>query len=125
MIARPAMPNDLSIQAAALVNTASSDSAAPVKSNATAASVEATAPSPNPALELDAALGLVVIEFRNGAGTVTSSIPTQQQLDAYQLWQESGVGPAPSLGPSTPVAVAGTPARSDASGRSTVLGVGD
>src|SRR5271166_5231016 len=84
-IARPAMPNDLSIQAVAQPNTGNSG-AAPVKPAATAAPVEPTAPaataSPNPTLALNAALGLVVIEFRNNAGAVTSSIPTAQQIQA-------------------------------------------
>ncbi len=98
------MPNDLSIQAAPLVNTGNCGTAC-VRPAATAVSVEqavpvpSSSPSPNPTMELNAALGLVVIEFRNDAGVVTSSIPTQQQLEAYRLWQESGSGPAPSLGP--------------------------
>jgi hypothetical protein len=121
------MPNDLSIQAAALVNTANSDSVAPVKATVDPVkqTAPATSPSPNPALELDAALGLVVIEFRNGAGAVTSSIPTQQQLEAYQLWQESGVGPAPSLGPTALGTGAAAPARSLDVSRSATPGVGD
>lgn len=39
---------------------------------------------PNPAFHIDAALGLVVMEFRNGPGGVPASIPTSQQLDAYR-----------------------------------------
>lgn len=77
------MPNDLSIQAVAQPSTGNSG-AAPVKPAATAAPVEPTAPaataSPNPTLALNAALGLVVIEFRNSAGAVVSSIPTAQQI---------------------------------------------
>jgi hypothetical protein len=99
----PAMPNDLSIQAVAQPNTGNSG-AAPVKPAATAAPVEPTAPaataSPNPTLALNAALGLVVIEFRNSAGTVVSSIPTAQQIQAYQAWQDSGIGRPPNLGAS-------------------------
>jgi len=44
--------------------------------------------SPNPTLRLDAALGLVVIEFLGKTGAVTSSIPTQQQLQAYRAGTE-------------------------------------
>jgi hypothetical protein len=94
------MPNDLSIQVAAPASTGSGGSA-PAKPAATAAPLEQITPapmtSPNPTLQLNAALGLVVIEFRNNAGTVISSIPTTQQLEAYRLWQESGTGPPPNL----------------------------
>jgi hypothetical protein len=49
-------------------------------------SAEATASpgTPNPTLRLDPALGLVVIEFLSKSGAVTSSIPSQRQLTAYQ-----------------------------------------
>lgn len=123
------MPNDLSIQAAAPASIGSGGFV-PARSAAAAAPVEhATSlpsPSPNPTLELNAALGLVVIEFRNSAGAVTSSIPTAQQLEAYRLWQESGVGPAPNLGVSMADAVhAPGSATAGNHGRSTSLGVGD
>lgn len=123
------MPNDLSIQAAAPASIGSGG-VVPVKSAAAAAPVEHAAtlpsPAPNPSLQLNAALGLVVIEFRNSAGTVTSSIPTAQQLEAYRLWQESGVGPAPNLGGATADAVP-APASATSGGhlRSAALGVGD
>jgi hypothetical protein len=71
-------------------------SPAPVAQLAAASST--ANPTPNPTLALDAALGLVVIQFHNNSGAVTSSIPSQQQIDAYRLWQETKVGPAPSLG---------------------------
>jgi hypothetical protein len=57
-----------------------------VTANAATATANAT---PNPTLELNAALGLVMIQFHNEAGAVTSSIPTQQQIDVYRLWQET------------------------------------
>jgi len=47
----------------------------------------------NPTLRLDAALGLVVIEFRNDTGAITTSIPSQRQLQEYQRWQTTRVGP--------------------------------
>jgi hypothetical protein len=74
-------------------------------------------------MALNAALGLVVIEFRNSAGAVVSSIPTTQQIQAYQAWQDSGIGRQPNLGASMataapPVAptlaVASTPVRAQA-----------
>jgi hypothetical protein len=54
-------------------------------------------PSPiiNPSFRLDSALGLVVIEFRNDAGAVTDSIPSERQLQAYQRWQTTQFGPVP------------------------------
>jgi hypothetical protein len=99
------MPNDLSIQTVPQANTGSG-SAAPVRPAATTAPVGPAAPantvSPNPTLALNAALGLVVIEFRNAAGSVVSSIPTAQQIHAYQAWQVSGIGRRPNIGVSTP-----------------------
>jgi hypothetical protein len=40
-------------------------------------------PVVNPSLHLDPALGLVVLEFRDEAGQVTGSIPSQRQIEAY------------------------------------------
>ena len=125
-ISRPAMPNDLSIQAVAQPNPGSS-TAAPSKPAVVAAPVEQTTPTaadvPNPTLALNAALGLVVIEFRNSTGAVVSSIPTAQQIHAYQAWQDSGIGRPPNLGASmtnaapaaaSTQAVASAPARAQA-----------
>ena len=39
----------------------------------------------NPTLRLDAGLGMVVIEFRDGSGNIASSIPTERQLEAYRM----------------------------------------
>lgn len=39
---------------------------------------------PNPRIWLDSALGLVVLEFRNLRGEVSSSIPSPRQLAAYR-----------------------------------------
>jgi hypothetical protein len=99
------MQNDLSVQAASFVNMANGGVAS-VPPAVTTASSDVAVPtqtqssSPNPTLQLNAALGLVVIEFRNDAGTVTSSIPSQQQLDAYRLWQTAGIGSPPNPGAS-------------------------
>ena len=38
---------------------------------------------PNPELLLDIQVGIAVIKFRSEDGTVTLSIPSQKQLDAY------------------------------------------
>ena len=50
---------------------------------------------PNPALRFEPSLGLVVLEFLDSAGSVTESIPTQRQLEAYRLRVE----PPPSEKP--------------------------
>jgi hypothetical protein len=97
------MPNDLSVSAVTQVNLGN-DAVVPSKPMPTAAPVEQAAPTPfpslNPSLQLDSALGIVVLEFRNSSGTITSSIPSQQQLAAYRQWQEVHVGPDPQLGAS-------------------------
>lgn len=53
---------------------------------------------PNPQLRLDAALGLVVIEFRDRGGEART-IPTERELDAYRL----NGGAAPSVEPGDPI----------------------
>jgi hypothetical protein len=40
-------------------------------------------------MRLDPALGVVVVAFHDEHGTVTTSIPTQQQLDAYRTWERT------------------------------------
>lgn len=44
---------------------------------------------PNPTLRLDPGLAIVVIEFRDETGAVRSTIPTEQQLDAYRTWDRT------------------------------------
>jgi len=97
------MSNDLSVQAASYVNMANGGVASVPPAVTTplsdmAVPTQSQSSSPNPTLQLNAALGLVVIEFRNDAGTVTNSIPSQQQLDAYRLWQTAGIGSPPDPG---------------------------
>ena len=85
------MPNDLTVpavQPAALPGTVPATSQAPAL----------TTPAPvqsytTPSLRLDPGLGLVVIEFRNDAGTVTRSIPNQQKLEAYKLHEQTPPSP--------------------------------
>src|SRR4029078_1993284 len=57
--------------------------------------VSAAPPILNATLRLDAVLGLVVFEFRNQSGAVTTSIPGQRQLQGYQRWEATRFGPAP------------------------------
>jgi hypothetical protein len=40
---------------------------------------------PNPQVQFDASLNLVVLEFHSSAGAIFSSIPSQSQLNAYQF----------------------------------------
>jgi hypothetical protein len=75
------------------------DTGADPRSVATIAAATQRSPAPalmtNPSFQLDAGLGLVVVEFRNDHGVVTTSIPTQQQLEAYRRWENTRSGPAP------------------------------
>ncbi len=57
--------------------------------------VPAGRPFPNPTLRLDPGLAIVVIEFRDETGTVRSTIPTEQQLDAYRSWERGHLGEPP------------------------------
>lgn len=45
---------------------------------------------PNPALRMDAELGLVVLEFRDARGELAASIPTKRELDAYRRAARAG-----------------------------------
>lgn len=62
-------------------------------------------PLPNPSLRLDAGLGMVVLEFRDDAGAVTDTIPSQRILQAYHARTEPPPGttsrpqPVPTMQP--------------------------
>jgi hypothetical protein len=87
------MPNEISIQGLMPISS-SGDTTTEPKGEA---SVSHPVPTPgaarqpyvNPSLRLDAALGLVVIEFRDDSGTITSSIPSQRQLEAYRQHEQA------------------------------------
>jgi len=91
------MPSELNVQAIAGVTSGAENPAEPQAesfvSPAQAPSVQSASPMPNPQLRLDPALGLVVIEFRDASGTVTTSIPSQRQLNAYRMWDQMGLAP--------------------------------
>jgi hypothetical protein len=94
------MTNDLSVQPVAVARIGSDSGTDPPMATARESPPQvesAPAPSPitNPSLRLDPALGLVVIQFRNDAGAVTS-IPSERQIEAYQRWQTTQFGPAPN-----------------------------
>jgi hypothetical protein len=94
------MPNDLAIQPLTAIRTGAEIAGeAKVTANQPSPQPEPAAnPSPiaNPSLRLDPTLGIVVLEFRNDAGAVTTSIPSQRQLQAYQKWDATHFGPTPS-----------------------------
>ena len=46
----------------------------------------------NPSFRFDPTTGFVVIEFRDGKGTVSNTIPSQRQLAAYRTHQQSPPG---------------------------------
>jgi hypothetical protein len=119
------MTHDLSIQPLAAVRMGvDSGSDAPIATPRESPLQVGPTPTPspitNPSYRLDSALGLVVIEFRNDAGAVTDSIPSERQLQAYQRWQTTQFGPVPhgmkatTAGGSVPVSPRG-PAQEHAS----------
>jgi hypothetical protein len=97
------MPNDMAIRPIA--------PAAPEPAAARAAPSVPSAPEPagsaealpNPTMRLDPALGLVVIEFHNSTGGITTSIPGQQQLNAYRTAREMDMSPNRPNGSDLPV----------------------
>ena len=114
------MPSDLTVSRVTAPAAAGGDTRpAPPPPRGVAAAPPGTA-MPNPSLRLDPALSMVVIEFRDDSGAVRSSIPSQQQLDAYRAWERSNTGPPPRgaeaevpPAPSTTPASAAPPAKGD------------
>jgi hypothetical protein len=94
------MPNELAVESLPAVRTIT-DLAAVAKVGANQPSPQpeqapSSSPYPNPSLRLDPALGIVVLEFRSDTGAVTTSIPSERQLQAYQRWDATHLGPAPA-----------------------------
>ncbi len=87
------MPNELSIQAVQGLSGLTDAGADPKPVPAPPAPADQPArpaqPFVNPSLRLDAALGLIVIEFRDDAGALTSTIPSQRQIEAYRMHQQA------------------------------------
>lgn len=65
-------------------NGGSRSESAPIDVSQAPPPAPSATPLANPSLVLDPGLGLVVIEFRNNAGTVVNSIPSARQLEAYR-----------------------------------------
>lgn len=106
------MPSDLTVPrvAAATAVAGERPPALPARPPVAEGGAPAGSALPNPTLRLDAGLAMVVIEFRDDSGAVRSTIPSQQQLDAYRAWERSKTGPPPrgAPGPGTGE-TAGTP----------------
>lgn len=86
------MPSDLTIRAVSSVTGPSENAAQPRPDSfippANASPPTTGPPIINPTLRFDAALGLVVIEFRDESGHITTSIPSQRQMEAYRMWSD-------------------------------------
>ena len=97
------MPNELTIQpvqtAQAASETTAEPKAAPFPTPHISHPAPTSQPYTNPSLHLDASLGLVVIEFRDEAGAITSSIPSQRQIEAYRMHQEALPGSQDATSP--------------------------
>ncbi|WP_188899618.1 hypothetical protein [Caldovatus sediminis] len=68
---------------------------------------------PNPALRIDHALGMVVIEFRNSAGGLSWSIPSARELAAYRAAVQAD--PVPNARAVPPAPLPSTDAPSETS----------
>ena len=93
------MPNELTIQPINPLPASGEAATEPKTDHLASPPANQTAPPAqsytNPALRLDPALGLIVIEFRNDAGSITSTIPSERQLEAYRMHQEAVPGETP------------------------------
>ena len=100
------MSNTLSIQPGLPLH-GSGDSTVPIRNTSpTPAPAPAEKPVPlfvNPSFQFDSTVGLVVIDFHDDARRVISSIPSQQQLDAYRSHRAvlPGSGPLPVAEPAS------------------------
>lgn len=117
------MPNELSIQGLTPLSAPGDPTAEPKAEPFVQPAVAAPAVTPqpyvNPSLRLDAALGLVVIEFRDDSGTITSSIPSQRQLEAYRMHEQSPPSaPGAMVGHAVATASGATASGASASGAS-------
>jgi len=89
----PVMSNPLSIQ-----SSLPAPEPAPVRSGvARPAQIAAPATKAaklyvNPEYQFDPTVGLVVIEFHDTAGNLTNSFPSQRQLEAYRMHQQTPPG---------------------------------
>ncbi|HEY0908803.1 MAG TPA: hypothetical protein VGD75_01060 [Bradyrhizobium sp.] len=99
------MLSGLSVQAIGAGDVSRAVDDSPVAVAAKISAQGAPAGVPTPTLRLDPALGLVVIEFVSDAGAVTSSFPTQRQLDAYRAGTAHPPGERPAAIKSSPTVI--------------------
>lgn len=79
--------------------------ATPTQTSQTPAATQTAKPIPlfvNPSFSFDPTVGIVVIDFHDDKGTVTSSIPSQRLLEAYREHLKSPPGEQPVTPPPTP-----------------------
>lgn len=77
------MPSDLTIHSAASAAAAAQPEPPGTKNLPVGAALTPVIPV-TPTLTVNPETGIVVIDFRNEAGEIVSSIPTAQQLSAYR-----------------------------------------
>jgi hypothetical protein len=100
------MSNTSSIQAGLPVN-GSGISAAPARSSTPtpASTAKPVALFVNPSFRFDPTVGIEVIQFHDAQGTVSNTIPSARQLQAYRTHQETPPGEqAPPQPPSPHIA---------------------
>jgi len=97
------MPGDLTIRPLSPLPPAQpAPSKAPVVPTPPVGAALAAVVPQVPSIALNAEKGVVVIDFRNEAGTIVNSIPTARQLAAYAASQPpTPVTPAPASGEAT------------------------
>jgi hypothetical protein len=66
----------------------------PAPASGAEAPAEAAPPPPNPALRIEPALGVVVLEMREAGGRVVRSVPSERELEAYRAAALRGDRPA-------------------------------
>jgi len=54
-------------------------------------------PMLSPRMRIEASLNLVVLEFRDADGTMTRSIPTLREIDAYRAGSQEPPAPSPAV----------------------------
>ena len=86
------MPNDLVVRPISPVLKLPAAAPATDSASLVPKATESSNALPNPTLRLDPALGLVVIEFHNRSGSVTTSIPGERQLEAYRTARALNTG---------------------------------
>jgi len=78
--------SSVSFSDAAANLSVSTEAGSSTSNNAAAGNVSsASTVLPNPQAQFDPSLNLVVLEFHSSSGEIVRSIPSQSQLNAYQL----------------------------------------